>query len=127
MKAEGFQSSFTVALQTPDDTALRDMDRSNMRLNEIFRYDNATRPIYSGAGAEDAELRSIDGLPHYVRSGLRFQYPMPHVLDAIRASRPFDAEPSPVELTLVYRVGFDDYLDNHELATYYAGRCLEIR
>ncbi|MFB8218401.1 KedN5 family methylcobalamin-dependent radical SAM C-methyltransferase [Streptomyces anulatus] len=102
-------------------------ERHRPLLDEIFRYDLTTRPIYSGAGAEDAELRSIDGLPHYVRSGLRFQYAMPHVLDAIRTNRPFDEAPSPVELTLAYRVGFDDYLDNHELATYYAGRCLEIR
>ncbi|MFJ2078138.1 KedN5 family methylcobalamin-dependent radical SAM C-methyltransferase [Streptomyces anulatus] len=102
-------------------------ERHRPLLNEIFRYDNATRPIYRGAGAEAAEVRSIDGLPHYVRGGLRFQYAMPHVLDAIRAGRPFDDEPSPVELTLAHRVGFDDYLDNHELATYYAGRCLGIR
>ncbi|NEE06228.1 B12-binding domain-containing radical SAM protein, partial [Streptomyces sp. SID7499] len=94
-------------------------ERHRPLLDEIFRYDRTTRPIYSGAGAEDAELRSIDGLPHYVRSGLRFQYAMPHVLDAIRTNRPFDEAPSPVELTLAYRVGFDDYLDNHELATYY--------
>lgn len=95
-------------------------ERHRRLLTEIFRYDTATRPVYAGS---DAEVRTIDGLPHYVRT-LRFDYPIPRVLDAIRAGLPIDDEPAPVDLTLAHRVGFEDYLDNHELTTYYTGRCL---
>ncbi|MET8756352.1 KedN5 family methylcobalamin-dependent radical SAM C-methyltransferase [Lentzea sp. NPDC004782] len=96
-------------------------------LDEVFRYDNVTRPVYAGIGAENAEVRTIDSLPHYVRSAIRFDYAMPRVLEAIRAGEPVDTEPAPVELTLAHRVGFEEYLDNHELATYYSARCLAIQ
>lgn len=90
-------------------------------LSEIFRYDNATRPLYSPADTAGLEIRSIGGLPHYIRSGQRFRYPVPHILDAIRGRRPYSGQPAPVEMTLAYRVGFPDYLDNHELTAHYTG------
>jgi radical SAM superfamily enzyme YgiQ (UPF0313 family) len=95
-------------------------------LDEVFRYDNLTRPLYGGAGDCD-EVRQIDGVPHRVRGGLRFSYPVPRILDAIRAGHDVDGEPAPVEITIAHRLGFEEYLDNHELATYFAGRCIELR
>jgi len=97
---------------------------------ELFRYEISTLPI-----PEDSDLASqlmtvyIDEAEYFEREVGEFRFDMPTLLRSIGAGAPCDlAEGPPRSETFYYRVGFSDYVDNHEFAILYSGRSMaELR
>jgi radical SAM superfamily enzyme YgiQ (UPF0313 family) len=97
---------------------------------ELFRYEISTLPI-----PEDSELASelktvyVNGTEYFEREVGEFRVDMPTLLRSIEAGAPCDlAEAPPKAETFYYRVGFSDYIDNHEFVTLYSGRSMaELR
>lgn len=97
---------------------------------ELFRYEVLTLPI-----PEDSDLASelktvyFDEKEYFEREVGEFHFDMPTLLRSIEAGAPCDlAEGPPRSETFYYRVGFSDYIDNHEFVTLYSGRSMaELR
>lgn len=97
---------------------------------ELFRYEVSTLPI-----PEDSDLASklntvhFDEKEYFEREVGEFRFDMPALLRAIEAGTPCDLEEGPPRSeTFYYRVGFSDYIDNHEFVTLYSGRSMaELR
>jgi hypothetical protein len=97
---------------------------------ELFRYEILTMPI-----PEDSDLASelktiyIGEAEYFEREVGEFRFDMPTLLRAIGAGAPVDLEEGPPRYeTFYYRVGFSDYVDNHEFAVLYSGRSMaELR
>ncbi len=93
---------------------------------ELFRYEMLTLPI-----PEDSELASelktvyFDETEYFEREVGEFRFDMPTLLRSIEAGAPCDlAEGPPRSETFYYRVGFSDYIDNHEFVTLYSGKSM---
>lgn len=95
-------------------------------LDEVFRYDCLTRPIYD-AGAEDRaghaelEIVDVDGEPYYVRPGIQLGYDVPGALHRIAEGDLEPVVPTPTSVTLYFKVGFNQYYGNHEQGIYFVG------
>ncbi len=97
-------------------------------LTEVFRYDCISRPVYDEPGltvAPELELIEFGGEPYYRRTGLKFNYDVPALVQCIREGGEFSTDPKPVEVSLYYKVGFHQYIDNHEEVVYFVGLTLE--
>jgi radical SAM superfamily enzyme YgiQ (UPF0313 family) len=91
---------------------------------ELYRYDEVTRPVYDPVDApEPPTITNIDDEPHYVRE-VSMAVPVPEILARLDSGAPVDLGPDPVRLTIASRLGFRDYVDNHELAVRFVGRCI---
>jgi hypothetical protein len=96
-------------------------------LDEIFRYDILTQPVYrpadTPAGPDDLPVTTVRGQEYYVRSGVRLAYDVPAVFAALRRDEQPDLTPSPVVLDLYYRVGSDSAVTstNHEVVVHFMG------
>lgn len=93
---------------------------------ELFRYEMLTLPI-----PEDSDLASelktvyFDEKEYFEREVGEFHFDMPTLLRSIEAGVPCDLEEGPPSSeTFYYRVGFSDYIDNHEFVTIYSGRSM---
>lgn len=97
---------------------------------ELFRYEISTLPI-----PEDSDLASelktvyFDEKEYFEREVGEFHFDMPTLLRSIEAGEPYDLEEGlPRSETFYYRVGFSDYIDNHEFVILYSGRSVaELR
>lgn len=97
---------------------------------ELFRYEMLTLPI-----PEESDLASelktvyLDGKAYFEREVGEFRFDMPTLLRSIEAGAPCDfAEGPPTSETFYYRVGFSDYIDNHEFVPHYSGKSMaELR
>jgi hypothetical protein len=94
---------------------------------ELFRYEVMTLPI-----PEDSDLASklktvyFDEKEYFEREVGEFHFDMPALLRAIEAGEPCDlTEGPPRSATFYFRVGFSDYIDNHEFVTLYSGRSMD--
>ncbi len=97
---------------------------------ELFRYEMLTLPIPEDSELA-AELRTVyfDEKEYFEREVGEFHFDIAALLLAIEAGTPCDfAERAPRSETFYYRVGFADYIDNHEFVTHYSGRSMaELR
>jgi len=94
---------------------------------ELFRYEILTLPI-----PEDSDLASelktvnFDEKEYFEREVGEFHFDMPNLLRSIEAGAPCDFTEGPSRSeTFYYRVGFSDYIDNHEFVPLYSGRSME--
>jgi radical SAM superfamily enzyme YgiQ (UPF0313 family) len=99
-------------------------------LDEVFRYDLLTQPIYCPDGIikeRDLELRPVHGRLRYVRRGVRLDYDVPAIVAALRADRPVDATPSEGIVDLYYLAGAESAVTstNHEIVMHFMGQMLE--
>ena len=93
---------------------------------ELFRYEILTLPI-----PEDSDLASelktvhFDEKEYFEREVGEFHFDMPTLLRSIEAGAPCDlTEGPPRSEMFYYRVGFSDYIDNHEFVPLYSGRSM---
>lgn len=84
---------------------------------ELLRYELATRPMLHGPRRE-----AVLDDQYYVRENLEFAYDVPAILAAIDAGREVSFTPSPLVLSLYYKVGFGNVIDSHEVVLEYAGK-----
>ena len=84
---------------------------------ELLRYELATRPMLHGSSTE-----TVLGDRYHVREGLTFTYDVPAILAALDAGREVSFSPSPLTLTLYYKVGFANVIDSHEVVLEYTGK-----
>jgi hypothetical protein len=96
-------------------------------LDEAFRYDLATRPVFDLPSHQPAtgpalDVVEIDGELYYRRSGVRLAYDVPKIAAEFHRSREWRIEPSTTELTVFCKVGFHHYYANHEEGAYFVGR-----
>lgn len=99
-------------------------------LDEVFRYDIMTQPVYcpdGDFGAQKLEARTVHGKPRYVRSGVRLAYDVPAITAALRAERDVDAAESERVVDLYYLAGAESAVTstNHEIVMHYMGHTLE--
>lgn len=92
-------------------------------LDEVFRYDCLTRPVFDAPNgvAPDLPVVLVDGEPHYHRDRVVFGYDIPAVLEQVAQGTAAPAQPCRTELSLFYRVGFHKYYGNHEEGVYFVG------
>jgi radical SAM superfamily enzyme YgiQ (UPF0313 family) len=84
---------------------------------ELLRYELATRPMLHGPST----VTVLDD-QYYVRENLEFAYDVPAILAAIDAGHEVSFAPSPLTLTLHYKIGFGNVIDSHEVVLEYAGK-----
>ncbi len=99
---------------------------------ELFRYDWLTRPIYRppDAPGTDANEFWADRLPtvghegesYYVRDVGVFGYDIPGVVRNIVKQEPCDFSANPRPVVLYYKMGFRDYIANHEFYPQFVGK-----
>lgn len=99
-------------------------------LDEVFRYDILTQPIYCPDGIinePDLDLRTLHGRPHYVRRGVRLDYDVPAIIAALRAERDVDADPAERTVDLYYLAGAESAVTstNHEIVMHHMGQILD--
>lgn len=91
-------------------------------LEECFRYDVLTRPLfYDGTPPEDLEPASVDGYDWWARRGVRFAYPVREIVERMRDEPELVPYRAPATVSLLYRPGFRDQMDNQEVAYQFAG------
>ncbi|MEO8699418.1 MAG: KedN5 family methylcobalamin-dependent radical SAM C-methyltransferase [Kofleriaceae bacterium] len=95
---------------------------------ELFQYDLVTRPIYRptnvrvrSKGDLDLPTVELDQETYYVRERFTFHYDIPSVVAKILAGDTFVLAPEKREITLHYRLGFANHIDNHEFVSRYVG------
>jgi tRNA A37 methylthiotransferase MiaB len=95
---------------------------------ELFEYDLVTRPIYRPArtlvrSKGDLELaeEKIHSETYYVRPAFTFNYDIPALWLRICAGEQVTFTPNPREVTLYFREGFTNHIDNHEFVSRYVG------
>jgi radical SAM C-methyltransferase len=95
---------------------------------ELFQYDLVTRPIYRptnvrvrSKGDLDLETVEIDHETYYVRSGFTFHYDIPTLVAQINGGDTVSLRPEARQITLHYRLGFANHIDNHEFVSRYVG------
>jgi tRNA A37 methylthiotransferase MiaB len=100
--------------RVPEDTRLF--------FRELFRYDWLTRPTLGVQGAGAPEVISFDGEEYYVRPDVEVLFDIPALHAAIVAGTPYDLSPAPQTTTLHYKVGFAEYISNHEFFHHFVGK-----
>lgn len=96
-------------------------------LDEVFRYDLMTQPVYRPAGAgsadEDLPITVVRGEEYYVREDVEFAYDVPAIVAGLRAETGPDLSPSPVTVDLYYRTGSESTVTstNHETIIHFMG------
>ena len=100
--------------------------RAKCFFTELFRYEMLTLPIPEDSGlASELKMVNVDEKKYFEREVGEFHFDMPTLLRSIAAGAPCDLTKGPSRSeTLYYRVGFSDYIDNHEFVTLYTGRSM---
>ncbi len=97
-------------------------------LEEVFRYDWITKPIYDPEGTDvtaqgTLELVQEGQETYYVRRNQTFDYDIPALVTAIKArSLDYSIEEKPITIDLWYKVGFATFIDNHEPTGQFVGQ-----
>lgn len=93
---------------------------------ELFRYEMLTLPISEETNFA-AELSTVpfNGNEYFVREVGEFHFDIPAILRSIAAGTPCELVKGPSRSeTFYYRVGFSDYIDNHEFVSLYSGKSM---
>jgi radical SAM C-methyltransferase len=96
-------------------------------LDEIFRYDLLTQPVYDSPNAEEVAeplpTAEVNDTTYYVRRGVELAYDVPAVLAAARAGTLDTVTPQRTVLDLYYRMGAENFIGstNHEEIVYFMG------
>lgn len=97
-------------------------------LDEVFRYDLLTQPIYRPAGAAtgpdgDLPVVTVRGEEYYVRADVALSYDVPDIVTRLRRDEEVSREPSPRTVELYYRTGSESAVTstNHEIVMHFMG------
>jgi hypothetical protein len=111
-----------------DEILVKVRDENRHFFEELFQYDLVTRPIYRPSktrvrskGDLDLDMVQIHRENYYVRRGFLFHYDIPALIPKILAGEKPDFTPVAREVTLYYREGFTNHIDNHEFVSRYVG------
>lgn len=100
---------------------------------ELIKYDLLTRPIF-GSNAEERKKRTdwgiLDGLPtiileneeYYIKKDNLMIFDIPELMSCIIQGVQCSFEPSPRTEALYYKVGFSDFISNHEFYHEFCGK-----
>ena len=93
---------------------------------ELFRYEMLTLPIAEGSDlASELKTIHINEEAYFEREVGEFHFDMASLVRSIKEGEPCDlAEGPPRSETFYYKVGFSDYIDNHEFAPLFSGRSM---
>jgi radical SAM superfamily enzyme YgiQ (UPF0313 family) len=100
-------------------------------LDEIFRYDILTQPVYhrpnSVEPAEVLPLVELHGTEYFVRENVELRYDVPAILKRLRQGTRDLPPPEPTTLDLYYRLGAEGFVGstNHEQVVYFMGMTRE--
>ncbi|TDC08152.1 KedN5 family methylcobalamin-dependent radical SAM C-methyltransferase [Nonomuraea longispora] len=100
-------------------------------LDEIFRYDLLTLPVYHKEGerrtAPPPPLVEVEGERYHLRRGVELGFPVPQIVAELRAGRDPDLSPLPTRVDLYYKTGFESFAEttNHEEIVYFMGTTLD--
>jgi radical SAM C-methyltransferase len=95
---------------------------------DLFRYDWSTRPLWRTPKPGDREANApwsiveCEGDEYFVGPPLQCKYRVPDIVRCIIRDEPCDVQPAPHEVVLHYRVGFGDYVSNHEFYPTFVGK-----
>jgi len=96
----------------------------------LFQYDWATRPIYAGRQGEPIQVAGPlrverhGGVDYYV-ARRAFSHDVPAALACLFQGEPVEPAPSPITVTLYFKVGFQDFITNHEFNQQFTAKTLE--
>jgi hypothetical protein len=98
-------------------------------LDEVFRFDLLTQPVYCPDGArmeQDLELRTVRGEEHFIRH-VHLSFDVPAISAALRAGQDPPARPRSMDISLCYLSGAESAVTstNHEIVMHYMGQVLE--
>jgi radical SAM superfamily enzyme YgiQ (UPF0313 family) len=99
--------------------------------SDVIRYDLLTRPIVSGQRPEEEAVDGFEIVPfngeRFYRSvePVEFDYDVPSIVQQFKRDGVIDPQPSPLEATLYYKVGFSRASDNHEFFSQFVGKTME--
>jgi len=98
-------------------------------LRELFRYDWVTRPIFRSArggrcerAVDESRRHLFEDEAYYVMEDLPFAYDVPDLAARIVRGEACDFTPKPCSRTLLFKVGFCDYIANHEFYAQFEGK-----
>ncbi|WP_436971538.1 KedN5 family methylcobalamin-dependent radical SAM C-methyltransferase [Micromonospora vinacea] len=99
-------------------------------LDEVFRYDLLTQPVYRPADhpvGEDLPVVLVRDEEYYLRSGVRLRYDVPAIVAAIRRGEEPDLSPVDFTVDLYYRTGSESAVTstNHEIVVHFMGMTAE--
>jgi radical SAM C-methyltransferase len=96
-------------------------------LDEVFRYDLLTQPLYRPAGAptdDDLPVVTVRGGEYYLRANVKLSHDVPTIVTTLRAGGEVSLEPSPRTVDLYYRTGSESAVTstNHEIVMHFMGQ-----
>jgi radical SAM C-methyltransferase len=100
-------------------------------LDEIFRYDLVTQPIYCSPEAQERpeELPTVElrNTTYYIRRNVPFKYDVPSIVATLRSGTRGSIEAVDKTVDLYYRLGAENFVGstNHEQVVYFMGMPLE--
>jgi radical SAM superfamily enzyme YgiQ (UPF0313 family) len=81
-------------------------------LDEVFKYDMITQPIYQSpdaAPAEDLGVVHVGSDRYFVRPAVTLEYDVPAIISQLRSGERPDLKPTRVSLDLYYRLGVEAF------------------
>jgi radical SAM superfamily enzyme YgiQ (UPF0313 family) len=94
--------------------------------NELFRYEQHTRPIFADAKeAKELNVVQVNGESYLVREDVPFAYDIPRIIEKCRIQEPCEIIRRPTRISLYYKVGFGHNPDSHEFVLHYRGKTQE--
>jgi radical SAM C-methyltransferase len=99
-------------------------------LDEVFRYDLLTQPVYRPSAAELSEELSITAVrdeEYFLRRGVQLSYDVPALIAILRTGGQPVLTPSPRTVDLYYRTGSESAVTstNHEIVVHFMGMTLD--
>ncbi len=99
-------------------------------LDEVFRFEMATRPIWEETAAaenlKEAKKVTRIGIDDYYECEFEFAYDVPGILAAMRAGETPDIQPKPTHAAFYYLCGFGRVSGSHEFVAQYCGKPKEL-
>jgi len=101
---------------------------------ELFKYDWAIRPIYNTINKDRLiNADTLDGHPitkigndlYYIQKNIKLKYNIPQNYEMIKSGNVTFLEESPISVDFYHKVGFSDYMLNHEFYEEYNGKLYE--
>jgi hypothetical protein len=90
-------------------------------VDEVYRYDWLTRPLYYDEDKPTLDQAVINGDPYWVRKNVRFEYRVRELVQAMKAGETPEIRPDQTVVSLYFRPEFWDYVDNMEVAIQFVG------
>jgi radical SAM superfamily enzyme YgiQ (UPF0313 family) len=91
-------------------------------LEDVYRYDRLTRPLFFEEAPTGPYVPVVvDGYQYWAMRGVTFDYPVTEIVDLMRDDAKIEPHRDPSTVSILYRPGFRDQMDNQEVAFQFAG------